>query len=63
MQCFGWRMLGQETTKMEIIFSRNIWYLSIIVVIYQTADIFIFPLVLQPKEGQSLLFIEASQSR
>ena len=31
--------------------------------LYQMAVIFIFPMVLQPLMGQSLLFIEASQSR
>jgi hypothetical protein len=38
-------------------------HLQLLVVIYQTAVIIIFPMVLQPLLSQSLLFIDGLQSR
>jgi hypothetical protein len=39
MQRFGWRMLGQETTKMDIFFPETFGtYLQLLVVIYSGAD-------------------------
>jgi len=49
MQCFGWRMLGQETTKMDVsFFPETFGTYLLLLVICQLAVILIFPTYFSP---------------